>query len=280
MTKNEIKGDVVHDPHAKRKKKTITAIILILGVLVIVSFSIFGKLLSDYLVFDATRIEAARELEAIKSRFNEQEEQLSFRNDDFETPINAKKKRLEQLDNNISVRESKIASQQKLIDEVATLTETISSTKDEYQLTFKNLEVVRKDMASQVSIASAVHFELQSLTAQKKSLQDDILKYDKSKDESEQAHQNLITVIRNLEQTKSTVENDISELQQSSERNSNILSKINIEIENTRQVTNQVEDDIAKQKAVHALVTSQIIFANESVDSKNAEKKEMELQGF
>ncbi|VGO23502.1 AAA domain-containing protein [Pontiella sulfatireligans] len=205
---------MIKDPQAKVKKKAVIITVAIMGLLVIVAFCVFGHLLKDFLVFDANRIEAAGELTKLKSRINEQEEQLSLRNSDFESQINGKMKRLLQLEDSISKREAQIASQQKLVDECAALTERVFSIQRDYQVALDGLESVRKSIATQEGTVSAIKIEMEALSAQKLSLQGDATRLDKTKENTEQVIAQLAYEIKDLEQKKSAIQTEVSEVKQ------------------------------------------------------------------
>jgi chromosome segregation ATPase len=265
-----------YDSHAKRKKWTLTVFVLFLVGLIFLVFSVFGKLLNDYLDFEATKIEAAKHLEDMHSRFNEQEEQLSIRKDDYDAQINEKADRLQQLDDNITKRESKIASQQQLIAEYDTLAEIVSTLKSDYLILFKEWDILKQSNAKEEGVVSAIKIELNSLSSQKEQLQNDIIDLTKTKKEVTESSEILKNTIKSLELSKSKVQADLLELKQSLDGDSNRLSNLNIKIDNARKLLSQLEDDIRKEKAAYELVKSRITFANETVDAKTAEKNELD----
>jgi chromosome segregation ATPase len=265
-----------YDPHARRKKLSVTIFVLFLVGLVFVVFSVFGKLLIDYLDFEATRVEASKKLEDMQSRFNEQEEQLSLRKKDYESQIIEKKDRLQQLNDDIAKRESKIATQQKLITEYDTLAEVVSALQKNYLLLFKEWDALKQNNASQEGIAAAIKIELNSLSSQKDDLQNYIQDLTKTKKESMESSDILMNSIKTLEQTKSKVQSDILEIKQSLDENSNSLADINLKNYNARILLSQLDSDIAKGSAAYELVKSRISFANETINAKTAENNELE----
>jgi chromosome segregation ATPase len=163
-------GEILKDPRAKMKKTVLAVLVGSIGVLTLVVFSAFGWLLRDFLVFDANRIQAKRELSSLNNDIVAANISFKKRQAEIEELVKESKIRLQKLADEIAGREAMIAQQQERIDESTKLVTQITQAKSEREKIWNELKKVQESVASENGRLSELKNENEMFERQKKDL--------------------------------------------------------------------------------------------------------------
>ncbi len=264
------------DPYSKSKKTTIAVLVTILGLLVIVAFLIFGKLLRDLLVFEANRSQANSELIDLDLRIKEKREQLNAQRKDFEEQLGKEKAELQQLDEAIAKREAQIDSRQKLVNEYNTSNEKAAAAKKEYQAALEELKIVRENTVDAKGAASGLKIEIAAFATQKSSLQNELAELGKTRKAVELSIAQLSDEITSLGKTKSAAQAEVSAAKKAVAEVSTNLTTQTTKVESAQKALSRLEEETGKIKATHDTLSSHLILSQETIKTKKVEKEELE----
>ena len=264
------------DSLAKGKKTTITVFVVVVGVLTVVVFLAFGVLLHDFLVFDANRTQSLNELATLSSQIKEQENQLNNRKKDIAYQLEKGAEHTQRLDESIAKREALIASQQKLVDDCAVLSEKLASTKKDYQDIFDELKIASERVAAEKGAVSGLKSENSALTTQKLSLQVELIALDKAKDTAEKTVAQLNAQVAAFKQEKSAAQTETTEVGKALADVSASLTNQNIKVSSARRTISQLEEEASRVKSTYDSLSAQVTLAKETVKAKLGEKEELE----
>lgn len=265
------------DPLAKGKKTAMTVFVSVVGGLSILAFLLFGKLLKDFLIFDANRIEAANELTNLHDQIKDHEKELKVKRSDLEEQLAKGKEQTQRLDESIAKRETLIASQQKLVDDCAVLTEKLISVKKDYQVVLDDLKTTSEKVALEKGAVSGLKSENSALITQKMSLQVELNTLAKVKDDTEKTVMQLNTQVTTFRQDKSAIQTEAAEARKTLIDVSTSLTNLNIKVASARRTLSQLEDELGKMKATYDSLSAQVALAKETVNTKLATKTELDV---
>jgi chromosome segregation ATPase len=140
-------GEIRNDPRAKMKKTMLAVLVGSIGVLALAVFSAFGWLLRDFLVFDANRIQAKRELSSFNNDIAAADITIRKRQEEIEALDKDSKIRLQKLADEIASREAIIAQQQARVGESKALIELIANAKSERENVWNELKKAQERVA-------------------------------------------------------------------------------------------------------------------------------------
>ena len=264
------------DPLAKGKKTGMTVFVVVVGGLAILGFLIFGRLLRDFLIFDANRTQAANELNDLQSQIKEQADQRIIRKVDLESQLAKGKEQVQRLEETIAKREALISSQQNLVDDCAVLSEKRASAKKDYQVLLDELKIANERVAVEKGAVSELKSENSALTTQKVSLQVELIALAKAKDTSEKAVAQLDAQVAAFKQEKSATQTEATEVRKALADVSTSLTNQNIKVASMRRAISQLEEEASRVKVTHDSLSAQVTLAKETVKFKLAEKEELE----
>lgn len=264
------------DKHSKIKKTTISIFVITVGLLAIIVFLMFGKLLRDFLIFDINRTQANDELSILSSRIKEYENQIKTQRESFENELKKRKEQLGNIYESIIKRQNQIDSQQKSINEYNELIKRIDSSKKEYLASLDELKIVREKVTEEKSFVSENKTEVSMLTTQKLSLQNELAELYKNKKTSEQSIAQLSNQIKELEKNKFTTQTEVSEAKKALTKASEDLISPTKKLENTRKELSQLEGETDKLKTTLSSLSGQRALIQETIKAKTMEKEEME----
>jgi chromosome segregation ATPase len=264
------------DPLATGKKTAMTVFVSVVGITSILTFLLFGKLLKDFLIFDANRIEAAKELANLHDQIKDHEKELKVKKNDLEEHLAKAKEQTLRLDETIAKRQSLIASQQKLVDECTVLAEKVSSAKKDYQGVLDDLKTTSEKVSLEKGTAYGLKSENSALIAQKMLLQVDLDTLAKRKDENEKAVKQSSAQVTTFKQEKSTTLTELAEARKMFTDLSTSLTNQNIKVASARRTLAQLEDEIGKMKGTYDSLSAQVTLAKETVKTKLSTKAELD----
>lgn len=264
------------DPLAKGKKTGLTVFVVVVGGLAILGFLIFGRLLRDFLIFDANRTQAANELNDLQSQIKEQADQRIIRKVDLESQLAKGKEQVQRLEETIAKREALISSQQNLVDDCAVLSEKRASAKKDYQVLLDELKIANERVAVEKGAVSELKSENSALTTQKVSLQVELIALAKAKDTSEKAVAQLDAQVAAFKQEKSATQTEATEVRKALADVSTSLTNQNIKVASMRRAISQLEEESSRVKVTYDSLSAQVTLAKETVKFKLAEKEELE----
>lgn len=264
------------DPLATGKKTAMAVFISVVGVTSILTFLLFGKLLKDFLIFDANRIEAAKELTNLHEQIKDHEKELKVKRSDLEEQLAKGKEQTQRLDETIAKRQSLIASQQKLVDECTVLSEKLIYAKKDYQVVLDDLKTTSEKVSLEKGTAYNLKSENSALIAQKMLLQVDLDTLAKLKDETEKTVKKINAQVTTFKQENSATQTELTETRKMFTDLSTSLTNQNIKVASARRTLAQLEDEIGKMKMAYDSLSSQVTLAKETVKTKLSSKAEMD----
>lgn len=245
--------EILKDPHAKIKKSAVAALMVGIGVLALVVFSVFGWLLQDFLIFDLSRTQSKRELSRIRNEIAEagvtlkqrkaesdallanEGVTLKQRKAENDALLVIEKDRLQKLIQEIADHDAKMAQKrdeeieyQELMAKIGKLKNDISEKKKEYE-----------SVTQEVARNNALKTDNETLEREKLNLKDAVSKLSGEKLELQRQKSELTTEVASLKQQQIFVKGDMVTIQEDINRLKNQVPGLKNEVD---ALTNRIKN--------------------------------------
>jgi chromosome segregation ATPase len=265
------------DPH-KNTKKTVAAVFVGgIGLLALVVFLAFGSLLHEFLIFDANRTQAKRELSTLQDGISSAESLLKTHKAELAVQSEEVKECLQKLRDEIAGREAVIARQQAMADECAGLIAQITRAKTEYTNALSDLKEVQELTSRENGTRSALKIEnaalLEQIAANKKMVVTGVKSNEELEKQAAQVRDQILAAERERAALAGQVEADKIATADYASR----LSEESNHVSVVRQVYSRLKEDAASAQKTLDLISAQVTLAQETVKARAAEKAALEL---
>jgi len=206
--------EILQDPNAKIKKAGVAVLVVCIGLLALAVFSVFGWLLRDFIIFDSSRIQAERELSAIRNEIAEAGVKLKESKANNDDLLAHEKERLQNVIKEIADYDAKMADKPQQEREYHELMTKIAQAKDEINKTSREMQQAKELVVQELGRNSALKTENETLEREKSNLKDAVSKLSGEKIELQRQKSDLNTEVASLKQQQISGKGDISRMQE------------------------------------------------------------------
>lgn len=258
------------DRWAKVKKNTLAIIVSVIAVMTIISFGLFGKLSSDYFVFDSNRESAKKELTSYEKRIKELGIALQSKIADIEKEKIQKMSEIDTLEQQIAKREAIIADQKNQYEQSTKLEAQLERNRNVYNQLLEDIQNNRLTLATEQGKVTTAKNEIAILTKQREAFKADV--------------NQLIEQIAKLKQQEKIAEKNTVDSRKDYTIASNALQTIYTTTEDAKRKIEDLEKQYDKQKELLNDLTTKLAVARGELEAKenaigDANKRTASIKG-
>lgn len=258
-------GEVRNDAVTKYRRTTFVVVVMFVAALAMASFIMFGFTLHDFLLFDADRSLARREVERLRQAA------------------------LEHATSNIALgeelahRKALIASQQQSVEEIVALTSRIAIARHDVRSALDELKEMRETLAAEQGVLASTKKEIAVLEERRQMLNRDISVKITEMEDAESVADSLRKqiAVAGMERESAVAAADMAKKQL--EGDARKLTNVVVRLEATRKAQQENEQEVESIKATLAVLmlkvqTEKVSLADYAVAIGEAEQRAEKLK--